>query len=246
MFIDYDDGDQETHALSRYVKLFGSPPAARNKQDPVISTPTVGTIPSLEDDFSWERDNDKAKQFASRHLCGSFGCTLPDKHAGLHNVSCNIGSRARRPTCRLAEDDWATARAAARAGRVPIGKDHQVAELPCLGSPVHEREDLLVQITLDMLHPANRLHHNAGGTLRRIEKKAKKAVVIRKKLAARCKAQDLPAQESLEAAAPEAFSCVKVPLEMGSPGVSPSMSSVAYQLTPSTIAIFDLNDSDTE
>ena len=30
-------------------------------------------------------------------MCGTFGCTLPDKHSGLHNIPEDHGKRARRP-----------------------------------------------------------------------------------------------------------------------------------------------------
>jgi hypothetical protein len=37
-------------------------------------------------------------------LCGTFGCTLPDSHAGLQEVPAPARARERRPTAKARDD----------------------------------------------------------------------------------------------------------------------------------------------
>ena len=39
-------------------------------------------------------------------LCGTFGCTLPDSHAGLHQVPAPARARERRPTAKARDDSY--------------------------------------------------------------------------------------------------------------------------------------------
>ena len=37
-------------------------------------------------------------------LCGTFGCTLPDSHAGLHEAPAPTRARERRPAAKARDD----------------------------------------------------------------------------------------------------------------------------------------------
>ena len=54
---------------------------------------------ALECDECEDEDSDE-----DRDECGTFGCTLPDKHAGLHQIPMLVrGARERRPSSRVLE-----------------------------------------------------------------------------------------------------------------------------------------------
>eukprot|EP00966_Prymnesium_polylepis_P228025 5276474-Prymnesium_polylepis.1 len=49
-------------------------------------------------------------------LCGTFGCTLPDSHAGVHEVPAPVRARERRPTAKARDDSDSDGRGEAACG----------------------------------------------------------------------------------------------------------------------------------
>ena len=82
----------------------------------------------LADEFSTLRSTSATicHKMVKRGLCGTFGCTLPDRHAGLHEVSF-APRRSKQP--KIAPEE------AERIDKVPQGPAHQAVlpELVCRG-----------------------------------------------------------------------------------------------------------------
>ena len=72
-----------------------------------------------------------AQQEWAGNLCGTFGCKLPDKHSGLHNVE-HVGTRVRRSKLRFGDDDSAPcARPCHQPRPKATSKGSQPKALPC-------------------------------------------------------------------------------------------------------------------
>ena len=111
----YDDTDFETHVPPKYLRLQAVPTTALKKVR------------------------------RREALCGTFGCTLPDLHRGLHNTATTASGRQSRQ-CQLSpapdtEDvSKRVHKLAPGRKRVPIGPRHQV-ELPASSDESNGRAD---------------------------------------------------------------------------------------------------------